>query len=107
MREKFQEEIDNLMNQVRNMGVQLEETLDACIDNVAAKDVYVANNIIAKDDIIAYCDILSDNAEHSYLMPCTKDHIKDLKTIEEYFDMMNIDIETLIARLKELVREIA
>ena len=36
------------------------------------------SNIIAKDDIIAYCDILSDNAEHSYLIPCTKDHIKDL-----------------------------
>ena len=35
-------------------------------------------NIIAKDDIIAYCDVLSDNAEQSYLVPCTKDHIKDL-----------------------------
>lgn len=50
MREKFQEEIDNLMNQVRNMGVQLEETLDRCIDNVIDKNVDIANSIIAKDD---------------------------------------------------------
>lgn len=35
-------------------------------------------NIIAKDDVIAYCDTLSDDAEHSFLVPCTKDHIKDL-----------------------------
>ena len=50
MRGRFQEESEHLMDQVRNMGVQLEETLDACIDNVADKDVYIANNIIAKDD---------------------------------------------------------
>ena len=63
MRGRFQEEIEHLMDQVRNMGVQLEETLDACIDNVADKDVYIANNIIAKDDEF-------DNAERNIEYLC-------------------------------------
>lgn len=50
MRGKFQEELDNLLYQVRKMGIELEETLDTCIDNVTDKNVDIANSIIAKDD---------------------------------------------------------
>lgn len=65
MRGRFQEEIEHLMDQVRNMGVQLEETLDACIDNVADKadkDVYIDNNIIAKDDEFDNAERVADHA---------------------------------------------
>lgn len=63
MRGKFQAEIENMMNQVRNMGVKLEETMDRCIDNVVAKNVDVANSIIAKDDEF-------DNAERNIEQLC-------------------------------------
>lgn len=63
MRGKFQAEIENMMNQVRNMGVKLEETMDRCIDNVVTKNVDVANSIIAKDDEF-------DNAERNIEQLC-------------------------------------
>lgn len=63
MRGKFQAEIENMMNQVRNMGVKLEETMDRCIDNIAAKNVDVATSIIAKDDEF-------DNAERNIEQLC-------------------------------------
>ena len=49
-RTKFQEELQLLLNSVRVMGVNLEDTLDRVIDNLAKKDVEVAQEIINGDD---------------------------------------------------------
>lgn len=50
MRLKFQEELEVMLNMVRVMGVELEETLDSCIDNIKKQDIELANSIIARDD---------------------------------------------------------
>lgn len=49
-RTKFQEELQLLLNSVRVMGVNLEDTLDRVIDNLEKKDVDVAQEIINGDD---------------------------------------------------------
>lgn len=49
-RNKFQEELQLLLNSVRVMGVNLEDTLDRVIDNLGKKDVEVAQKIIDGDD---------------------------------------------------------
>lgn len=49
-RTKFQEELQLLLNCVRVMGVNLEDTLDRVIDNLEKKDVEVAQEIINGDD---------------------------------------------------------
>ena len=49
-RTKFQEELQLLLNSVRVMGVNLEDTLDRVIDNLERKDVEVAQEIINGDD---------------------------------------------------------
>ena len=49
-RTKFQEELQLLLNSVRVMGVNLEDTLDRVIDNLEQKDVEVAQEIINGDD---------------------------------------------------------
>lgn len=49
-RSKFTQELDRLLNSVRIMGVDLEETLDKVIENLQQKDKTVAQEIIANDD---------------------------------------------------------
>lgn len=49
-RNKFQEELQLLLNSVRVMGVNLEDTLDRVIVNLEKKDVEVAQEIINGDD---------------------------------------------------------
>ena len=49
-RTKFNEELQLLLNSVRVMGVNLEDTLDMVIDNLEKKDVEVAQEIINGDD---------------------------------------------------------
>lgn len=49
-RTKFQEELQLLLNSVRVMGVNLEDTLDRVIDNLEKQDVEVAQEIINGDD---------------------------------------------------------
>lgn len=49
-RNKFNEELQLLLNSVRVMGVNLEDTLDMVIDNLEKKDVEVAQEIINGDD---------------------------------------------------------
>ena len=49
-RNKFNEELQLLLNSVRVMGVNLEDTLDRVIDNLEKKDVDVAQEIINGDD---------------------------------------------------------
>ena len=49
-RTKFQEELQLLLNCVRVMGVNLEDTLDRVIVNLEKKDVEVAQEIINGDD---------------------------------------------------------
>lgn len=49
-RTKFQEELQLLLNSVRVMGVNLEDTLDRVIDNLEKQDVDVAQEIINGDD---------------------------------------------------------
>lgn len=49
-RSKFTQELDRLLNSVRIMGVDLEETLDKVIENLQQKDKAVAQEIIANDD---------------------------------------------------------
>ena len=49
-RNKFNEELQLLLNSVRVMGVNLEDTLDRVIDNLERKDVEVAQEIINGDD---------------------------------------------------------
>ena len=49
-RTKFNEELQLLLNSVRVMGVNLEDTLDRVIDNLEKKDVEVAQEIINGDD---------------------------------------------------------
>ena len=49
-RNKFNEELQLLLNSVRVMGVNLEDTLDRVIENLEKKDVEVAQEIINGDD---------------------------------------------------------
>ena len=49
-RTKFQEELQLLLNSVRVMGVNLEDTLDRVIVNLEKKEVEVAQEIINGDD---------------------------------------------------------
>ena len=49
-RNKFNEELQLLLNSVRVMGVNLEDTLDRVIDNLEKNDVEVAQEIINGDD---------------------------------------------------------
>lgn len=49
-RNKFNEQLQQLLNSVRVMGVNLEETLDKVIENLEAKDAAVAQQIIGDDD---------------------------------------------------------
>lgn len=49
-RTKFQEELQLLLNSVRVMGVNLEDTLDQVITNLEAKNTEVAQQIINGDD---------------------------------------------------------
>ena len=51
-------------------------------------------NIIAKDDIIAYCDTLSNDGQHFELVPCTKDHVKDL--VEQYKSFLKDNISMFL-----------
>lgn len=63
MRLKFQEELEVMLDMVRLMGVELEETLDNCIDNIKTKDVELANKIIDRDDYF-------DNEERTITQLC-------------------------------------
>lgn len=47
---KFQEELQLLLNSVRVMGVNLEDTLDQVIENLEAKNTELAQQIIDGDD---------------------------------------------------------
>lgn len=49
-RNKFNEQLQQLLNSVRVMGVNLEETLDKVIENLEVKDAAVAQQIIGDDD---------------------------------------------------------
>lgn len=49
-RNKFNEELKQLLNSVRVMGVNLEDTLDKVIANLDQKDVALAQQIISDDD---------------------------------------------------------
>lgn len=49
-RNKFNEELQLLLNSVRVMGVNLEDTLDKVIANLEKKDTALAQEIIASDD---------------------------------------------------------
>lgn len=49
-RNKFNEQLQQLLNSVRVMGVNLEETLDKVIENLEIKDAAVAQQIIGDDD---------------------------------------------------------
>ncbi len=49
-RNKFNEELQLLLNSVRVMGVDLEDTLDKVIGNLEIKDTALAQQIIAGDD---------------------------------------------------------
>lgn len=49
-RTKFNQELELLLNSVRVMGVNLEDTLDKVIQNLKDKDVTVARAIIGGDD---------------------------------------------------------
>lgn len=49
-RTKFQEELQLLLNSVRVMGVNLEDTLDLVIANLEAKNTEIAQQIINGDD---------------------------------------------------------
>lgn len=50
VRTKFTKELELLLNSVRVMGVNLEDTLDKVIQNLQAKDVTLAQAIIGGDD---------------------------------------------------------
>lgn len=62
-RTKFAQELDLLLNNVRVMGVNLEETLDKVIANLETKDRSVAQQIIGDDDNF-------DNSEVSIEKQC-------------------------------------
>ncbi len=49
-RNKFNEELKQLLNSVRVMGVNLEDTLDKVIANLKQKDAALAQQIISDDD---------------------------------------------------------
>lgn len=49
-RNKFNEELKQLLNSVRVMGVNLEDTLDKVIANLEQKDAALAQQIISYDD---------------------------------------------------------
>ena len=49
-RNKFNEELKQLLNSVRVMGVNLEDTLDKVIANLEQKDAALAQQIISEDD---------------------------------------------------------
>lgn len=49
-RNKFNEELQLLLNSVRVMGVSLEDTLDKVIANLENKDAALAQQIISEDD---------------------------------------------------------
>lgn len=49
-RNKFNEELKQLLNSVRVMGVNLEDTLDKVIGNLEQKDAALAQQIISDDD---------------------------------------------------------
>lgn len=49
-RNKFNEELKQLLNSVRVMGVNLEDTLDKVIVNLEQKDAALAQQIISDDD---------------------------------------------------------
>lgn len=49
-RNKFNEELKQLLNSVRVMGVNLEDTLDKVIANLEQKDAALAQQIISDDD---------------------------------------------------------
>lgn len=49
-RNKFNEELKQLLNSVRVMGVNLEDTLDQVITNLEQKDAALAQQIISDDD---------------------------------------------------------
>lgn len=49
-RNKFNEELQQLLNSVRVMGVNLEDTLDKVIANLEQKDAALAQQIISDDD---------------------------------------------------------
>lgn len=49
-RNKFNEELKQLLNSVRVMGVNLEDTLDKVIANLEQKDAVLAQQIISDDD---------------------------------------------------------
>ena len=49
-RNKFIEELKQLLNSVRVIGVNLEDTLDKVIANLEQKDAALAQQIISDDD---------------------------------------------------------
>ena len=49
-RNKYNEELKQLLNSVRVMGVNLEDTLDKVIANLEQKDAALAQQIISDDD---------------------------------------------------------
>lgn len=50
-RNKFNEELKQLLNSVRVMGVNLEDTLDKVIANLEQKDAALAQQIISSTNI--------------------------------------------------------
>lgn len=51
MRNKYNEELESLLNNVRIMGVNLEDTLDKVIKNLTEKNITLAQKIVADDDV--------------------------------------------------------
>lgn len=51
MRTKYNEELTALLNNVRIMGVNLEDTLDKVVKNLTEKNIILAQKIVADDDI--------------------------------------------------------
>lgn len=51
LRTKYNEELTALLNNVRIMGVNLEDTLDKVVKNLTEKNIILAQKIVADDDI--------------------------------------------------------
>lgn len=51
LRSKYQEELEELLNKVRQMGIQLEEALDLTLENLVKHDYRLAQKLIEGDDL--------------------------------------------------------
>lgn len=60
-RNKFNEELKQLLNSVRVMGVNLEDTLDKVIANLEHKDAALAQQIISSTNIAQWVMFVVNN----------------------------------------------